>query len=71
MRMRAVLILPAIFAVSWMGEAAMGAAVDPPSVVQAAKNGDKDALRALIQKKADVNQTEADGDYGAALGELS
>jgi hypothetical protein len=34
----------------------MAAAVDPPSVIQAAKNGDKDALRALIQKKADVNQ---------------
>jgi hypothetical protein len=39
----------------------MGAAVDPPSVIQAAKSGDKDALRALIQKKADVNQAEADG----------
>ena len=48
--------LPALFAVSLMG-----AAVDPPSVIQAAKNGDKDALRALIQKKADVNQAEADG----------
>ena len=56
MRMPAVLILPAIFAVSLMA-----AAVDPPSVIQAAKNGDKDALRALIQKKADVNQAEADG----------
>src|SRR5689334_11254574 len=61
MRMRAVLILPAIFAVSLMGAEVMAAAVDPPSVVQAAKNGDKGALRALIQKKADVNQAEADG----------
>jgi hypothetical protein len=43
-----VLILPAIFAVSLMA-----AAVDAPSVIQAAKNGDKEALRALIQKKAD------------------
>src|SRR5579863_9914858 len=56
MRMPAVLILPAIFAVS-----IIAAAVDPPSVIQAAKNGDKDALRVLIQKKADVNQAEADG----------
>src|ERR1700684_4522056 len=56
MRMPAVLILPAIFAVTLMA-----AAVDPPSVIQAAKNGDKDALRALIQKKVDVNQAEADG----------
>ena len=56
MRIKAVLILPAIFAVSLMA-----AAVDPPSVIQAAKNGDKDALRALVQKKADVNAAEADG----------
>lgn len=56
MRMKAVVLLPAIFAVTLIG-----AAVDPPSVIQAAKNGDKDALRALLQKKADVNQTEADG----------
>jgi uncharacterized protein len=48
--------LPALFA-----GVLMAAAVDPPSVIQAAKNGDKDALRALIQKKADVNQAEADG----------
>src|SRR4029079_5523814 len=56
MHMRVVPILPAIFAVSLMG-----AAIDPPSVIQAAKNGDKGALHALIQKKADVNQAEADG----------
>src|SRR3984957_705405 len=56
MRMKAVLILPAFFAVSLVA-----AAVDPPSVIQAAKNGDKDVLRALIQKKADVNQAEAEG----------
>jgi len=29
--------------------------------ISAVKNGDKVALRALIQKKADVNATEADG----------
>lgn len=32
-----------------------------PPVVDAAKSGDKDALRALIQKKADVNAADADG----------
>ncbi len=48
--------LTAIFAVSLMG-----AAVDLPSVVNAAKTGDKEALRTLIQNKADVNQAEADG----------
>ncbi len=32
-----------------------------PPLVDAAKNGDKDALRALIQKKADVNAAGADG----------
>jgi ankyrin repeat protein len=31
------------------------------SVIDAAKSGDKGALRALLQKKADVNATEADG----------
>jgi ankyrin repeat protein len=31
------------------------------SVVDAAKNGDKVTLRALLQKKADANATEADG----------
>jgi uncharacterized protein len=31
------------------------------SVIDAVKNGDKVALRALIQKKADVNATEPDG----------
>jgi ankyrin repeat protein len=32
-----------------------------PSILDAAKNGDKVAVRALLQKKADVNATEADG----------
>src|SRR5579862_3731279 len=32
-----------------------------PPLLDAAKNGDKDALRSLIQKKADVNVAEADG----------
>jgi ankyrin repeat protein len=32
-----------------------------PALIDAARNGDKDALRALIQKKADVNAAEPDG----------
>ena len=32
-----------------------------PPLVDAAKNGDRDALRALLQKGADVNAAEADG----------
>jgi uncharacterized protein len=32
-----------------------------PPIVEAARNADKDALRALLQKKADVNAAEADG----------
>lgn len=32
-----------------------------PPVVDAAKSGDKDALRSLLQKKVDVNAAEADG----------
>ncbi len=32
-----------------------------PSLIDAVKNGDKVALRALLQKKADVNATEPDG----------
>ncbi len=67
MRMRAALILPVVFAVFLDG----GAAVDPPLVIQAAKNGDKDALRALIQKKADVNAGRSGWLDRAALGELS
>ena len=32
-----------------------------PALVDAARNADKDALRALLQKKVDVNAAEADG----------
>ncbi len=59
------LILPAVLLVSLMA-----AAVDPPSVIQAAKNGDKDALRALLQKKADVNADGGRWRDRAALGQL-
>jgi ankyrin repeat protein len=39
----------------------MAAGGDRPALVDAAKNGDRDALRALIQKKGDVNAADADG----------
>jgi uncharacterized protein len=32
-----------------------------PALIEAAKNGDKETLRSLIQKKADVNAADADG----------
>ncbi len=47
----------AIFFVSGGAAAELGR----PALVDAAKNGDKAALRALIQKKVDVNAAEADG----------
>ena len=39
----------------------MGAVETRPPLVDAAKNGDKDAVRSLIQKGANVNAAEADG----------
>ena len=39
----------------------MGAGGVRPPIVDAARNADRDALRALIDKKVDVNATEADG----------
>ena len=39
----------------------IGAGGGPLPLVDAAKNADKDALRALLQRKADVNAAEADG----------
>jgi ankyrin repeat protein len=36
-------------------------AAERPALIEAAKNADREAVRALIQKKADVNATEADG----------
>ena len=40
---------------------ATAVAAERPAVIDAAKNGDRAALRALIQKKADVNQPDGDG----------
>jgi ankyrin repeat protein len=45
--------------------ALIGASNDRPAIIDAAKNGDKEALRTLIQKKADVNAL--DGDSSTAL----
>ena len=39
----------------------MGAASGPPAMVEAARHGDKDAIRSLIQKRAAVNAAEPDG----------
>ena len=39
----------------------MGAGGGRPPLVDAARNGDRDALRALLQKGANVNAAEADG----------
>jgi len=49
-------LIPVAFAVFLMG-----AGGDRPPLVEAARNSDRDALRTLLQKKADVNATEADG----------
>jgi len=39
----------------------IGAGSDRSSLVDAAKNGDREALRVLLQKRVDVNAAEADG----------
>src|SRR5689334_17189659 len=44
---------------------AVAASAARPPVIDAAKGGDRDTLKALIQKKADVNA--ADGDGSTAL----
>src|SRR5262249_20764096 len=44
-----------------LGLAACLGATDRPPVVDAARNGDSAALRALLQKRVDVNAAEADG----------
>ena len=41
--------------------AAAGAAADRPPLVDAARNGDRDTLRALLQKSTNVNAADADG----------
>jgi uncharacterized protein len=53
--MRTALFLIAFAALSAVAGAAR------PALVDAAKNGDREALRALVQKKADVNAADADG----------
>src|SRR5579871_6272998 len=49
-------LLPLSFAVFLLG-----AGGSSPSVVDAAKHGNRDSIRALLQKKADVNSAEPDG----------
>ena len=50
-------LIPVALAVFLMGAGSGGGS----ALVDAARNGDKAALRALLQKKVDVNATEADG----------
>jgi len=50
---RLILVVLAIFL--------MAAGGDRPALVDASKNADRDAIRALLQKKVDVNAAEADG----------
>lgn len=45
--------------VVWWGAAAVAA--ERPALVEAAKNGDREAVRALLQKKADATTADADG----------
>jgi ankyrin repeat protein len=53
MRIGAIAVLVAL--------AGTAVAAERPALVEAAKNGDRAAIRALIQKKADVNAADADG----------
>ncbi|HEY7336585.1 MAG TPA: ankyrin repeat domain-containing protein [Bryobacteraceae bacterium] len=46
---------------AFLAAGALAAGTAQPSIVEAAKNGDNATLRALIQKKADVNAAEPDG----------
>jgi ankyrin repeat protein len=50
-------LLPVGFAVSLFG----APHVDQPLIAEAARHGDRDTVRALLQKKVDVNAAEADG----------
>jgi uncharacterized protein len=50
-------LIPAAFAVVLMG----AADVPRPPIVEAAKSGDKDAIKALLQKKTDANGADPEG----------
>jgi ankyrin repeat protein len=52
---------PVIALVALIAGSVLAADVARPPLIDAVKNGDKVALRALIQKKVDVNATDADG----------
>jgi ankyrin repeat protein len=56
MRTRWLRLLPVACAVFLLG-----ATAGRPALIDAAKNGDKEALRALLASKVDVNAAEADG----------
>src|SRR3954471_2692462 len=54
-------LIPLGLAVFLAGADVIGAGVDRPALIDAAKNGDRDTLRTLLRKKADVNAAEGDG----------
>lgn len=56
-------LIPVAVAAFLVGAGAVVAAGRSP-LIDAAKNGDSQALRALVQKKVDVNAAEADGTTG-------
>jgi ankyrin repeat protein len=47
--------------IAWMSVVSLGAAGDGVRIVDAAKQGDREAVRALLKQHADVNAPEADG----------
>src|SRR5215831_556790 len=44
-----------------LAAALFAAGGDPPSLIDAARNADRDVMRAVLQKGANVNATEPDG----------
>ncbi len=59
--MRITSALAVVSAGSLLAAGLMGADLGRPALIDAAKNGDKAALRALLQRKVDVNAAEPDG----------
>jgi ankyrin len=55
------LLIAPTLVVSLMGASGSAPNTGPAAVVDAVRSGDRDALRSLLRKKADVNATEGDG----------
>jgi ankyrin repeat protein len=54
-------LVPMLFVMVGTAAAGQRPAVSPPSLLEAVRTGDRAAVRALIQKRADVNVAEPDG----------